>query len=97
VALCAVDLSCRGRSGGAFLVPVLPAGKFVQEKGDGTRADFLIPAAVSQYDRPINFPIIREDSQFKHYLQGFRYTNDMEKLAEGRIVASDVESCYPEI
>jgi len=40
-----------------------------------------------QYDRPGNFPIFREDFQFKRYLQRFRYTNDMEKLAEGRIVA----------
>jgi len=31
--------------GAQFMVPVLPAGKVGQEKGDGTRADFLTPAA----------------------------------------------------
>ena len=41
----------------------------------------------SQCDFPGKFPIFREDSQFKLYLQRFRYTNDMERLAEGRIVA----------
>jgi four helix bundle protein len=42
--------------------------------------------------RPRKFPISRENSQFNLYLQGFRYTNDMEILAEGRIVASYMES-----
>jgi hypothetical protein len=36
------------------------------------------------------FPVgsfdFQEDFQSKPYLQGFRYMNDMEKLAEGRIV-----------
>jgi hypothetical protein len=41
----------------------------------------------SQYDRPGKFPIFRENSQFKLYLQRFRYTNHMEKLAEGRLLA----------
>jgi len=69
-------------------LPVLPAGKFGQGKEGGTRADFFLPAASSQYDRPGKFPIFREDYQFKLYLQRFRYTDDMEKLAKGRIVAS---------
>ena len=36
---------------------------------------------------PQKFPIFQEDSQFKLYLLRFRYTNHMEKLAKGRIVA----------
>ena len=68
-------------------------------KGKATApyADFLMAAAPIQYDRPGNFPIFREDSHFKPYLQGFRYTDDRDKLAEGRIVARDVESFYLEI
>ena len=37
---------------------------------------------------PGKFPIFREDYQSKLYLHGFLYTNDMEKLTKGRIVAS---------
>ena len=103
-----------GGLGAHFRVPVLPAGKFDQGKGDGTRPDSVMPGTSgvrpawshisglglrrkpehlgtalppSQYDLPGNFPIFREDSQFKLYLQGFLYTNHMEKLAKGRIVA----------
>jgi hypothetical protein len=47
--------------------------------------DFLL---LGHHDRPGIFPIFREDSQFHLYLQGFRYTNDREKLAEGRLLAS---------
>ncbi|MFH1596932.1 MAG: hypothetical protein ABIG94_11315 [Pseudomonadota bacterium] len=88
------------------MLEVLSAGKFGKEKGDGTRADFLMIAApgvsttrsrtsglglsqepghlgtalpASQYDLPGKFPIFREDSQLKLYLQGFLYTNHMEK------------------
>ena len=64
---------------GVLLLEVLSAGKFGQKKGDGTRADFLIPAAPSRYERPEKFPIFRENSQFKPYLQRFQYTNDMKK------------------
>jgi hypothetical protein len=42
-----------------------------------------------QYDPLGKFPIFREDSQFKPYVQRFRYTNDLEKLAKGRTVASN--------
>ena len=41
-----------------------------------------------QYNRPGKFSIFRENYQSKLYLQGFRYTNDMGRLAEGRLVAS---------
>jgi hypothetical protein len=68
-------------------LPVPPAGEVGQGKGDGIRADSSMLAAPSQYDRPGKIPIFLEDSQFKLQLQGFRYTNDMEKLAEGRMVA----------
>ena len=98
-----------------FRVPVLPAGKVGQKKGDGTPCRFLNaccfrcqqhpvphlwPWSTSEtgrlkknsvfpghYDRPGKFPIFREDSQFKLYLQGSLYTNHMERLAEGRTVA----------
>lgn len=46
-----------------------------------------MPAAPHRYDRPGNFPIFQENSQFKPYLQRFRYTNHMGKTAKGRIVA----------
>ena len=46
------------------------------------------------YDRPGNFPIFRENSQFKLYLQRFQYTNHMEKLTKGRIVAGDLLSIH---
>ena len=49
------------------------------------RGESILPG---HYDRPGNFLIFREDSQFNLYLRGLRYTNDMEKLAEGRILAS---------
>src|SRR5208337_5347320 len=41
-----------------------------------------------KYDLPGNFSIFRENYQSP--LQGFQYTNHIEKLAEGRIVASDL-------
>jgi hypothetical protein len=46
--------------------------------------DFLLPG---HHDLPGKFPIFRGDSQFQPYLQGFRYTNDMERLTKGRVVA----------
>ena len=65
-----------------------PGGQCRQGKATAHCGDFLMPAAPSHYDRPGKFLIFQENSQFKLYLQGFRYTNDMEKLAEGRIVAN---------
>jgi hypothetical protein len=78
----------RVKVGGALSLEALSAGKVGWEMGDGTGADFLLPAAPSQYDLPGKFPIFRKDSQFKFYLQEFRYTNHMEQLATGRTVAS---------
>lgn len=73
---------------GELLLEMLPAGEVGQGKDGGTRADSSMPTAPSQYDCPGKFPIFREDYQSKRYLQGFLYTNDMEKLAKGRIEAS---------
>ena len=56
---------------GALLLKVLSAGEVHQDKGQDTRADFSMPAAPSRYDRPGKFPIFRENSQFKPYLQGY--------------------------
>ena len=83
-------------------VPVLPAGEVGQGKDGGTRADFSMLAASgvsttwarssdlgseSETETPRDtLPPSRCDLQSP--LQGFRYTSDMEKLAEGRIVAS---------
>ena len=47
----------------------------------------VVSLEAHQQDPPGKFLIFREDFQFKPYLQGFRYTGDMERLAEGRIVA----------
>jgi hypothetical protein len=58
-------------------------------KPDISGRDFFI---LGHHDRPGKFSIFREDFRFKPYLQGFRYTNDREKLAEGRIVASNALS-----
>jgi hypothetical protein len=47
--------------------------------------DSILPGG---YERPGKLPIFQEDSQSKLQLQRFLYTNDMEKLAKVRIVAS---------
>ena len=47
--------------------------------------DFLLPG---HFDLPGKFPIFRENFQSKLDLQGFRDTNHMERLAEGRTEGS---------
>jgi len=73
VALSAVDLSSRGRGLGAnFMVLVPPEGEVGQETLATPARADFFPPAASGVSP----------------LQGFLYTDDMEKLAEGRLVAS---------
>jgi len=86
---------------GSLWLDALLAGKVVQGKSDGTRAD----TSMFSQRRPVpqkphisggdSLPPVNVISN--PLMQGFRYTNDMEKIAEGRTVARDVESFYPEI
>jgi len=75
-----------------FLMPAAPGVSTTRSRTSGLglsqKPEHLGTAfPPSQYDLPGKFPILREDSQFKLYLQGFLYTNHLEKLAKGRIVA----------
>ena len=71
--LSAVDLSSRGRGLGAdFMVLVPPAGEVGQERGRRK------PGTISPR------PLLPVSALFAR----FRYTNDRDKFAEGRIVAS---------
>jgi hypothetical protein len=49
----------------------LSAGDVGQGQGDGAMYDFLMHAVPIQYDRPGNFLVFWEDSQFRFYLQRF--------------------------
>lgn len=64
MALRAVDLPCLveglGRSSGCRCSR---RARSARERAKVPRADFLMPAALSRYDRPGNFSIFREDSQ----------------------------------
>ena len=65
--------------------PALRLWPWSESKTGRLERDSILPG---RYDLPGKFPIFREDSQFKPYLQGFRYADDMETIGEGRIVAS---------
>jgi len=88
-----VGLEKRNGTCADFLMPALSGASTVRSRtyGFGLNPetwgrDSIFPG---KYDRPGNFSIFRENYQSP--LQGFQYTNHIEKLAEGRIVAVTIE------
>jgi len=91
-------------------VPLLPAGRVGWEHGDGTPGRFLNACHIWRQHRTVQHLWPWSEPETGHigpgldfsgeipiqtpFAKAFRYTNHMERLADGRIVASDLLSIH---